>query len=185
MLKGWMRKSTRCTYNRNQYKHRSHLCNVLRSTKTTTLHTLPKVSRKSHRTNMTHPHLQTRNSKEIQWPSHRNSCYNAWGYQDTIRPHSSQNKQLQENTHCSSYKTLRTQSLMTRQATSSSTTTSWSLLSTRKYGPSHLEQRYTASPPPQKPSSLFRKTTYQMTERAMRQLQELYVSFMMARKINI
>ncbi len=58
-----------------------------------------------------------------QGPSHRNSCYNVWRYQNT-RPHSLQNKQLQENTHCSSYVTLPTQSLTTRQATSLSTAVS-------------------------------------------------------------
>jgi hypothetical protein len=48
-----------------------------------TLQTLPKVSPKSHKTNMTHLHQQTRDSKEKQEPSHRNSCYNARKYQDT------------------------------------------------------------------------------------------------------
>jgi hypothetical protein len=44
-------------------------------------------------------------------------------YQNT-RPHSQQNKQLQENTHCSFYVTLHMQSSTTRQATSLSTVTS-------------------------------------------------------------
>jgi hypothetical protein len=37
------------------------------------------------------PPLQTRDSKEKQGSSYRNSCYNAWRYQDT-RPHSPRNK---------------------------------------------------------------------------------------------
>ena len=88
-----------------------------------TLATLPKVSLKSHKIGTTHCQLQTRINKEKQGPSHRNSCYNIWRYQDT-RPHSPQDKQLQENIHFSFYATLYMQSLTTRQATSSNTATS-------------------------------------------------------------
>jgi hypothetical protein len=45
-------------------------------------------------------------------------------------------------------------------------------------------ERYAASPQAQKPSSLFKKKTYHVTERAMRLMQESYACFAMAIRIN-